>query len=293
MELEIFSERAWQMSSGERAAVEGLLGQLRPALAIEIGTAEGAGARRIAAHAAELHCFDIGPPTLELPTNVVVHTGDSHELLPRVLAELAESDRNVDFVMVDGDHSATGVRQDIEDLLDSPALARTVILIHDIANEQVRAGLEAVHFAAWPKVAHVHLDWIPGQLFAEPGLEDELWYGLGLVIVDSARPAYRNGEVFQRRYFPAAPLLVEGRRTLRENAPVERPSPQAEVERRELEWELVEARDLLADARREVAEAQQRLAAANEEIARLLESASWRLTRPLRWAKRRMPRREG
>lgn len=275
---ELFEQGVWQMSSGERAAIEGLLGMLRPSLAIEIGTAEGAGARRIAAHAAEVHCFDLDPPTLEMPANVTVHVGDSHELLPKVLAEFAEQGREVDFVIVDGDHSPTGVRQDLEDLLDSPAVARTVILIHDIANERVRAGVDAVHFAAWPKVAHVHLDWIPGQLFSEPGLENELWYGLGLVLVDSSRPAYRNGEVFQQRYFPAAPLLLEGRRRLLDAAAVEAASPQAEVRLRELEWELVQTRDLLMDAQRDAAEARQGLAG-------VTASPSWRLTAPLRRAK--------
>ena len=89
-----------------------------------------------------------------------------------------------------------------------------MIAIHDIANERVRLGVDAVRFAAWPKVAYVHLDWIPGQLFREPGLEHELWYGLGLVVVDASRSAYGNGEVFEQRYFPVAPLLADGRETL-------------------------------------------------------------------------------
>ena len=209
MPIEIFEDTVWQMSLGERAAVEGLLCQLEPSLAIEIGSMEGACLRRIAAHAEEVHSFDVSPPTLEQPDNVTVHTGDSHELLPRFLASLSEQRRNVDFAIVDGDHTPAGVRQDIEDLLDSPALADTVILIHDTANEGVRRGVDAVRFAAWPKVSHVELDWIPGQLFAEPALRNELWYGLGLVVVDAARLAYQNGSVYERRYQPAGPLLAE------------------------------------------------------------------------------------
>ena len=54
-----------------------------------------------------------------MPDNVTLHTGDSHELLPPFLAELAEQGRNVDFVIVDGDHSSEGVRRDLEDLLNS------------------------------------------------------------------------------------------------------------------------------------------------------------------------------
>ena len=190
MAVEIFEDPVWQMSLGERAAVEGVLAQLKPSLAIEIGSMEGACLRHIAAYAEEAHSFDLHPPTLELPGNVTLHTGDSHELLPAFLASLAEQGRNVDFALVDGDHTPEGVCRDVQDLLDSRAVAHTVILIHDSANERVRQGLEAVHFAAWPKVTHVELDWIPGQLFAEPALRNELWFGLALVLVDSARLAY-------------------------------------------------------------------------------------------------------
>ena len=58
-------------------------------------------------------------------------------------------------------------------------------------------------------MAHVELDWIPGQLFAEPALRNELWYGLGLVLVDSTRLVYGNGSVYEQRYQSAGPLLAE------------------------------------------------------------------------------------
>lgn len=268
----------WQMSGGEQAAIEGLLASLRPRLAIEVGSAEGAATRFIAARAEQVHVFDLEPPTREVPDNVVVHAGDSHQLLPQVLAELAEQGRNVDFAVVDGDHSAAGVRRDIEDLLDSPAVGQTVIAIHDIANERVRLGVDAVRFAAWPKVAYVHLDWVPGQLFREPRLLHELWYGLGLVVVDASRSGYENGEVFEQRYFPAAPLLADGRQCLLESGAGSRRPRRAGVpnEAEDLRWELDQARELLE--RRQ------------SELAGVLASPSWRLTAPLRRAKRRLVR---
>lgn len=163
--MELFEDPIWQMSYGERAAVEGVLHSLKPSLAIEIGSAEGACLRRIAQYSAEVHSFDLVAPTIEnLPDHVQLHGGDSHQLLPEVLACFAEAGRNVDFVMVDGDHSAEGVRRDIEDLLRSPAIANTIILAHDIANELVRAGLDAVPYGAYPKVAHADLDFVPGYM---------------------------------------------------------------------------------------------------------------------------------
>jgi len=195
--IELFEDPIWQMSFGERAAVEGVLGTLKPALAIEIGSAEGACLRRIAAHAAEVHSFDLVAPSIDdLPSHVQLHAGDSHVLLPEVLARFAQEGRNVDFAMVDGDHSAEGVRRDVEDLLKSPAIAETVILAHDVGNELVREGLDAVPYGAYPKVDHVDLDFVPGYM-GRDRFTGELWGGLGLIVVNAARSAYGSEPVVQ------------------------------------------------------------------------------------------------
>lgn len=294
----MFEDAVWQMSRGERAAIEGVLAQLTPALAIEIGSMEGACLRRIADHAGEVHSFDLTAPSLVQPDNVILHTGDSHELLAPFLAELVEQERGVDLVLVDGDHSPEGVRRDIEDLLESRAVARTVILIHDTANERVRQGVDAVRFAAWPKVAHVELDWIPGRLFAEPALRNELWFGLGLVIVDVERPAYLNGSVYEQRYHPAGPLLAEirGRMREREQVPPGAQSLRSRAETlssrvAELEVALSGARTAQARLRAEVLTLAPRLTGAERALANVTGSASWKLTQPLRGAKRRVARR--
>jgi hypothetical protein len=295
--LAIFEDSTWQMSLGERAAVEGVLAELRPSLALEIGSMEGACLRHIAAHAEEAHSFDLNPPTLEMPANVTLHTGDSHELLPPFLASLAEQDRNVDFAIVDGDHSPQGVRRDIEDLLDSRALARSVILIHDTANERVRRGVDAVRFAAWPKVTHVELDWIPGQLFAEPALRNELWFGLGLVLVDSSQPAYTNGRVFEQRYHPAGPLLAEIRELVLERerslSGAEAPGDDAAQQRKrvaDLRAELNAMRTRAAELQAELVPLRDREQRAQRTIQNITGSASWRMTEPVRSAKRRLKR---
>lgn len=285
--MDIFGDTVWQMSLGERAAVEGVLGQLRPAVAVEIGTAEGACLRRIAAHAAEVHSFDLGRPSLPVPGNATLHTGDSHELLPRFLAGLAGAGRTVDFAMVDGDHSPEGVRRDIEDLLDSPAVSGTVILFHDVANERVREGIEAVRFERWPKVGHVDLDWISGQLFAEPALRNELWGGLGLVVVDPPGEVERRGSIYQERYHPAGPLLARVRDLLAEEA-------EGLGERvAALEAELGRARAREAALEAEIGGLRGRIDGAERALGHIKGSVSWRATAPLRAAKRRAAGRLG
>lgn len=256
--IQMLQDVDWQMSYGERAALEGILSQLQPRLAIEIGTAEGGSLHRIAEHSVEVHSFDLlePDPRIRELTNVTVHTGDSHILLPELLARLVDEGRNVDFVLVDGDHSAEGVCQDLRDLLDSRAIGRTIIVVHDTLNATVRAGLERVRYEAYPKVAYVELDFVAGYVFREPSLLHQLWGGLGLVVVDSARGAYFAGGVRQTRYFEAFGLLHDAQ------------APLVEVQR--LEEELSATRGWL-DA--------------------VQGSASWRLTAPIRELKRRLGRR--
>jgi hypothetical protein len=251
------------MSFGERAALEGVLAQLQPRLAIEIGTAEGGSLARIAAHGEEVHSFDLVAPSEQarnLP-GVTIHTGDNHELLPRLLAELAEAGRNVDFVLVDGDHSTEGVRRDVEDLLDSPAIGHTLILMHDTMNEVVRAGLEQVAYGGYPKVAHVDLDFVAGYMFQEPELKYELWGGLGLVVVEAARTSYFAGNVRQSRYYPAYELIRMAR-------------------------ERVVAHGDLSP--RDIAQLRAELDATRGWLADMQGSASWKITSPLRSLKGRL-----
>jgi hypothetical protein len=201
------------MSFGERAALEGLLSQLKPRLSIELGTAQGGSLERIAFHSEQVHTFDLLDPPIDRSSypNVEFHVGDSHVALPQELARLADEGRNVDFALVDGDHSEDGVCEDLEDLLASSAVANTVIVLHDTVNETVRAGIEKVHLEAFPKVAYVELDFVAGYMFREPSLLHELWGGLGLVIVDSARFSYFSEPVRQARYYEAYDLFRRAR----------------------------------------------------------------------------------
>jgi Methyltransferase domain len=180
--LDLFVRTEWQMAAGERAAIEGVLSQLKPSLAIELGTAQGGSLRCIAAHSAEVHSFDFDPQVSDVPQHVTLHRGDSHDLLPRLLRRLEQEGRGVDFALVDGDHSAAGVRRDLHDLLSSSAVQQTVILLHDTGNEEVRAGLAELDFDGFEKVAYVDLSFV--DLNRPNGILREHWGGLGVVVAD-------------------------------------------------------------------------------------------------------------
>jgi hypothetical protein len=197
------------MSYGERAALEGVLSQLRPRLAVELGTAQGGSLERIAAYSDDVHTFDLVEPAdaLRLLPNANFHVGDSHELLPRFLGDLEGVGRSVEFALVDGDHTTEGVRRDVEDLLRSPAISNAIVLIHDTMNETVRAGLEQIAYADLGKVVHVDLDFVPGYLVRGEPFHHELWGGLGLVIVDAARSWPGTASVRQTRFYEAFRLF--------------------------------------------------------------------------------------
>ena len=186
-DLPVFSSQPWQMSYGERTVIEGVLSMLKPRLAIEIGRAEGGSLRRIAAHSDEILSFDIveAPEALESLVNVTALSGDSHAQLPIELKRIADEGRNVDFVLVDGDHTSDGVRRDVQDLLDSDAIVNTIILAHDTLNEEVRQGLTEINYEAYEKVVWTDLDFVPGYVADLPERLGECWGGLGLIVVNA------------------------------------------------------------------------------------------------------------
>jgi cephalosporin hydroxylase len=210
------------MSFGERAAFEGILAQLRPALAVEIGTAEGGSLERIAAYSAEVHSIDVThePVTRKLPPHVELHTGPSQAVLPPLLRSFVGEGRQVDFALVDGDHSYEGVRADLMCLLDSPVTSRSVILVHDTMNAEIRGGIESLKLDSYPKVVYYELDFMPGYMYRDGACHGAIWGGLGLVLTDLDRsPGYPLGPR-QTRYYEPFPLWQRQRRDMLEDGQI-------------------------------------------------------------------------
>ncbi len=182
--LTLLSDDEWQMSFGDRAALEGVLAAVQPQLAVEIGTAQGGSLRRIAARSAEVHSLDITFEFLtgERPQNAILHEGSSRDLLPGLLSEFAAGGRTVDFALVDGDHRPEGVAADVQALIESPATGPTVVLIHDSFHPWVRHGLGTVDWTQ-PKVRQFELDLVAGRVTLG-SFDGELWGGFALLILD-------------------------------------------------------------------------------------------------------------
>ncbi|MGI8712073.1 MAG: class I SAM-dependent methyltransferase, partial [Solirubrobacteraceae bacterium] len=216
--LPLTQDAAWQMSFGERAVLEGILAQVRPRLALEIGTAEGGSLARIAAYSAEVHSIDLTHDqiTRDLPSHVARHTGSSGELLVPLLESFVSRGRSLDFVLVDGDHSFEGVRSDLLALLESAATARSVILVHDTMNAEIRAGIESLALDEDPKLVYYELDLVPGYVFRDGECRGAIWGGIGLLLTDRSRSTTYPQGPRQTRYCELHDLLHRHRSELLE-----------------------------------------------------------------------------
>jgi hypothetical protein len=284
-QLPMLSYSEWQMSYGERAALEGILAQQRPRLAVEIGTANGGSLARIARYSDEVHSFDLAAPPTALTDldNVTYHTGDSHVLLPDVLQTFARAGRSIDFVLVDGDHSADGVRRDIHDLLSCAAVANTVSVLHDTLNEVVRSGIESVDLTQRPKVRLGELDLVPGYLARREPYRLQLWGGLGLIVVDAASATVRTGPIRDDRFHALFALVRTTRDVMSEIERGGRPLDATTSS------ELAQLFDTHLKQHRSDGPADE-LRRLHERLDQIEHSRSWRITAPLRWTKRRFQR---
>ena len=267
--LPMLAASAWQMSPGERATLEGVLAQVRPTLALEVGTAQGGSLRRVAAYSEEVHSFDLVAPDAELAalSNVTFHTGDSHVLLPETLSELAAAEKSVDFILIDGDHTAQGVRRDIEDVLESSAVTRTLIVLHDTMNPDVRRGILEAGAAEHPKVAQFELDLIPGYLSRREPYRLQMWGGLGLIVVDAGRSSdVAPYEPFHELFSVLRPAV----------------EAMAELEAQGTPLDGLRGAEVESAVRAALERSRAELTRQTELVEVMRNSLSWRLTAPLR-----------
>jgi hypothetical protein len=174
------------MTAQEKAAMVQLLDCVAPPVALEIGTNRGGSLQVIAPRAGCAYALDQNPLVPEwigtrFP-NVTFRIGNSQALLPGVLREVEAKREELGFVLIDGDHTCEGVRQDVNAVLGYTPLRPVYVVMHDSFNPDVRAGILAADWQASPHVHYVQLDFVGGQLAPGPkGLE--MWGGLGLALL--------------------------------------------------------------------------------------------------------------
>jgi hypothetical protein len=197
----------WQMQDSEKMALTALLARHQPDCSIEIGTYHGGSLSLISQYSRAVFSIDIDPEVpgrLPPMDNVSYFTGDSRQLLPMLFEALGEDDLAVDFVLIDGDHSAEGVRRDLNLVLDYKPRKPLFVMMHDSFNPECRRGILAANWAQSPHVAWVEVDFVPGRMIEgdDNPFRGELWGGLalGLMVPEKRQGDLRIGQAAQGLY---------------------------------------------------------------------------------------------
>lgn len=183
----------WHMQLSERVALLHALARFKPDISIEIGTFLGGSLRPISAASHQVYTFDIDDRTLPGMPNVEFVTGSSSETLPPIVEKINASDREINFILIDGDHSENGVKIDITNCMKyRPKTRPTIILMHDSCNPDVRKGIVDAPWSDSPYLHELYLDFVPGVLFDRPDLKGQIWGGFAAAVMS---PVERSGDV--------------------------------------------------------------------------------------------------
>jgi hypothetical protein len=177
----------WLMSPSEQAAMILLLQNLKPSVAIEIGTKLGGSLQVLARFSKKVYSLDIDPEVERRLAgkypNVEFIIGPSTETLPPLLKRLEAEQANLGFVLVDGDHTTKGVKSDINNVLEFKPRHPLYVVMHDSFNPECRRGLLMAQWARNPHVRAVEIDFVTGTVNPSPAFRGQLWGGLALAIL--------------------------------------------------------------------------------------------------------------
>jgi glycosyltransferase involved in cell wall biosynthesis len=183
----------WQMNHSERMALTALLLRLKPQYSIEIGTYKGGSLSLIAQLSRFVYSLDIDPSIPEkfgYLKNVTFLTGSSLISLPVLLEAFDTEKIPVDFILIDGDHSAEGVKKDLNSVFAYVPKKPLFIMLHDSFNPECRRGMLEADWNSSPYIQWADLDFVPGRIVENGSTsQGEMWGGLALVYMT---PFVRN-----------------------------------------------------------------------------------------------------
>jgi len=158
----------WEMSRVERMAFQHLLGNLQPAIALEVGTGDGGSLQAIMQYADEAISIDVNVATQtslqKLPCfkGVEFIAGESAKVLPDVVQLINKNQLNVNFIYIDGDQSTAGAQNDFETALKIIPKQPTCIVMHNSFLPQVRRAMLNVNWSGNAHVHYVDIDYVQG-----------------------------------------------------------------------------------------------------------------------------------
>ncbi len=185
----------WHMSRNERYAFIKLLEKIKPKVAIEIGCFKGGSLEVMSKYADKVYSIDINPEVKEKLDgkfdNVDLRIGTSSKVIPEILKEIEEKGEILEFVLIDGEHTVNGVKNDITHFLKYIPKSNIHVVFHDSFNPICRKGMKKANYTSCPYVHYVELDFISG-VFNPGKLYRQMWGGLGLVLL---KPEKRRGTI--------------------------------------------------------------------------------------------------
>jgi hypothetical protein len=189
----------WQMSVAERCILQVVLGRLKPRMSVEIGSYQGGSLQVISEFSEQVIAVDV-EKSVETSlagkfTNVEFRIGNSTSVVPALVADLNKSGQLVDFVLIDGDHSAEGVKRDIQAVLGLRVQSRMVILMHDSFNPDCRRGMLQAEWEKNPHVRYVEVDFSAGNFHSPPvdtAQPRSMWGGFACAVLE---PGERSGSL--------------------------------------------------------------------------------------------------
>jgi hypothetical protein len=208
----------WQMSRAEKYCLMGLMKELAPDVAIEIGTFKGGSLQVISAYSENVYSIDISdsPGKFLSPKfpNVEFVVGNSVNCLERIFRKIEQEGRRLDFILVDGDHTRKGVYSDLKTIFKYPHRHPITILMHDSFNPECRKGIRTFLESNPRYVAYAELDYITGSYWHN-GTFREMWGGLALIRFDPEKAnetlhinqSQRN--LFESTYLHSAHLVKD------------------------------------------------------------------------------------
>ncbi|MCA0153391.1 class I SAM-dependent methyltransferase [Winogradskyella vincentii] len=190
----------WSMTRAEKATLIQLLQNIRPEVAIEIGTYNGGSLQVLSEFSEKVYAIDITPEYRDEQCNRLKNVeyllGDSKVMIPQLINKINDSNENIEFVLIDGDHSTKGVLEDITNILKIVPKKPITIILHDSFNPACRKGMKAYDYSNNDYVHKVELDYVTGA-FNHDGLYREMWGGFGLI---QLRPDKRTESIAVSEY---------------------------------------------------------------------------------------------
>src|ERR1019366_6042644 len=108
------------------------------------GTYYGGSLSLISQFSKMTYSIDIDPTVPQRLKNIAsvrFLTGSSDVIVPRLLAELNKEGIPVEFILIDGEHSAAGVKRDVAWLSHYVPMKPLFVALHDSFNPDCRRGM--------------------------------------------------------------------------------------------------------------------------------------------------------